>query len=389
MVFDLEDEHYPAPRRDRRTISCCARLYVDLGWRLGAGRHSRSYGARWSAFSPDVVRTRHAGLFCPELEACGSAVGPARSISGPNAPEFLWVPKPLFDEIGEPGDDLRLSRGCLRGRCWTRTVRAGSGWLELGRASRLVDGWTSAPSTTAATMSRRRYTPLNQGVARPATRPDRAGWRHFSKDLGSFVLKGEAVHTHGRSLNTFSSGPGLHRAFADRHGRLCSVDVPGATGASTCSTTGAGWRSMFRHDGRSARTGRHPAGRSAAGTNLEAEVLALSSINRSDHLIRPKLIGNSPRHGGLVGGVDVFGGMEGVFQPLRSERSGLSRTAPHVLECPLAGSGRLTGHRPGTNGGLGDPAAGDEPDRRSCIRRSWRATLLELGQGRWRSTAGC
>lgn len=51
-----------------------------------------------------------------------------------------------------------------------------------------------------------------------------------------------------------------------------------------------------------------------AGTNLEAEVLALSSINRSDHLIRPKLTWKFAPAWRLVGGVDVVSaGMEGGF----------------------------------------------------------------------------
>ena len=325
-AFDLEDEHYPAAvRRDRRTDFVLREAYVDLGhgdWEFRAGRQQIVWGEMVGFFFADVVSARDMRDFLqPELE--GMRIGQwalrAEHFGAETHLEFLWVPKPSFDEIGEPGDDFFvfpwLPAGTVLDEDRPGQNLDGSNWGA--RVSRLVDGWDlSAFYYRSYDVSPTLYA-LSQGVAR--LRHDRIGQfgGTFSKDLGSFVLKGEAVHTHGRSLNTFSSGPGFSIGLlpTDMVDYALGVDVPAAD-----------WRFNMQYYGRwleehvpALMTDRHEQGVTlqvvhGAGTNLEAEILALSSVNRSDHLIRPKLTWKFAPAWRLVGGVDVFGGNgKGLF----------------------------------------------------------------------------
>ena len=168
---------------------------------------------------------------------------------------------PLFDEIGEPGDDFFvfpwLPAGNGAGRGSSGKDLDGSNWGA--RVSRTPSMVGSAPSIAAADVSPTLYA-LNQGW--PAC--DTTGSGQFgtfsSKDLAASVLKGEAVHTHGRSLNTFSSGPGLSIGLlpTDMVDYALGVDVPAGDWRFNAQYYGR-WleEACSGLDGRSARAGRH------------------------------------------------------------------------------------------------------------------------------------
>ncbi|HRO35314.1 DUF1302 family protein [Thauera sp.] len=317
-AFDLEDEHYPAAvRRDRRTDFVLREAYVDLGhgdWEFRLGRQHVVWGEMVGFFFADVVSARDMRDFLlPELESMriGQWALRAEHFGSDTHLEFLWVPKPGFDEIGEPGSDFFsfpwLPAGTVLDEDRPGQDLDGSNWGA--RVSRLVDGWDlSAFYYRSYDISPTLYS-LNQGVAH--LRHDRIGQvgGTFSKDLGSFVLKGEAVHTHGRSLNTFPPGGGVGLQATDMIDYALGVDVPVGD-----------WRFNVQYYGRWLEehlpvmmTDRHEQGVTlqvvhGTGTNVEAEILAISSVNRSDHLIRPKLTWKFAPAWRVVGGVDVFGG---------------------------------------------------------------------------------
>jgi len=323
-AFDLEDEHYPeAVRRDRRTDFVLREAYVDLGhgdWEFRVGRQQIVWGEMVGFFFADVVSARDLRDFLlPELESIriGQWALRAEHFGSDTHLELLWVPKPSFDEIGEPGDDFFtfpwLPAGTVLDEDRPGQDLDGSNWGV--RVSRLVGGWDlSAFYYRSYDISPTLYA-LEQGVAR--LRHDRLGQTggSFSKDLDSFVLKGEMVHTHGRSLNTFASGPRLGLMPTDMVDYAFGVDVPVGD-----------WRFNVQYYGRwleehvpALMTDRLEQGVTlqvvhGAGTNLEAELLALSSVNRSDHLLRPKLTWKFAPAWRLVGGMDIFGGSgNGLF----------------------------------------------------------------------------
>ena len=323
-AFDLEDEHYPAAvRRDQRRDFMLREAYVDVGhgdWEFRLGRQHVVWGEMVGFFFADVVSARDMRDFLQtELERMriGQWAVRAEYFGADTHFELLWVPKPSFDRIGKPGSDFYAYPWMPAGTVVSEDKPGGD--LDDGnwgaRVSHLVDGWDLAAFY---------YHSFDVAPTLHAYTSGRAELRHeridqfggtFSKDLGSFVLKGEAVHTSGRGVNTFRPGPMVGLVGTDMVDYAFGVDLPSGD-----------WRFNVQYYGRRLddhRAGmmmdRHEQGVSlqvvhGAGTDLEAEVLAVTSLNRSDYSLRPKLSWKFAPAWRAAVGVDVFGGKDrGVF----------------------------------------------------------------------------
>ena len=326
-AFDLEDEHYPAAvRRDQRRDFMLREAYVDVGhgdWEFRFGRQHVVWGEMVGFFFADVVSARDMRDFLQtELERMriGQWAVRAEYFGADTHFELLWVPKPSFDRIGKPGSDFYAYPWMPAGTVVSEDKPGGD--LDDGnwgaRVSHLVDGWDLAAFY---------YHSYDVAPTLHAYAPGRAELRHeridqvggtFSKDLGSFVLKGEAVHTSGRGVNTFTLGggvPAVGLVGTDMVDYAFGVDLPSGD-----------WRFNVQYYGRRLddhRAGmmmdRHEQGVSlqvvhGTGTDLEAEVLAVTSLNRSDYSLRPKLSWKFAPAWRAAVGVDVFGGKDrGVF----------------------------------------------------------------------------
>lgn len=323
-AFDLEDEHYPAAvRRDQRRDFMLREAYVDVGhgdWEFRLGRQHVVWGEMVGFFFADVVSARDMRDFLQtELERMriGQWAVRAEYFGADTHFELLWVPKPSFDRIGKPGSDFYAYPWMPAGTVVSEDKPGGD--LDDGnwgaRVSHLVDGWDLAAFY---------YHSFDVAPTLHAYTSGRAELRHeridqfggtFSKDLGSFVLKGEAVHTSGRGVNTFRPGPMVGLVGTDMVDYAFGVDLPSGD-----------WRFNVQYYGRRLddhRPGmmmdRHEQGVSlqvvhGAGTDLEAEVLAVTSLNRSDYSLRPKLSWKFAPAWRAAVGVDVFGGKDrGVF----------------------------------------------------------------------------
>lgn len=323
-AFDLEDEHYPAAvRRDQRRNLILREAYVDLGqgdWEFRLGRQHVVWGEMVGFFFADVVSARDMRDFLQtELERMriGQWAVRAEYFGTDTHFELLWVPKPSFDRIGKPGSDF-YAYPWMPADTVVSEDRPGDD-LDDGnwgaRVSHLVGGWD---------LSAFYYHSYDVAPTLHAYTSGRAELRHeridqvggtFSKDLGSFVLKGEAVHTSGRGVNTFRPGPMVGLVGTDMVDYAFGVDLPSGD-----------WRFNVQYYGRRLddhRPGmmmdRHEQGVSlqvvhGAGTDIEAEVLAVTSLNRSDYSLRPKLSWKFAPAWRAAVGVDVFGGKDrGVF----------------------------------------------------------------------------
>ncbi len=326
-AFDLEDEHYPAAvRRDQRRDFMLREAYVDVGhgdWEFRLGRQHVVWGEMVGFFFADVVSARDMRDFLQtELERMriGQWAVRAEYFGADTHFELLWVPKPSFDRIGKPGSDFYAYPWMPAGTVVSEDKPGGD--LDDGnwgaRVSHLVDGWDLAAFY---------YHSFDVAPTLHAYTSGRAELRHeridqfggtFSKDLGSFVLKGEAVHTSGRGVNTFTRGggvPAVGLVGTDMVDYAFGVDLPSGD-----------WRFNVQYYGRRLddhRAGmmmdRHEQGVSlqvvhGTGTDLEAEVLAVTSLNRSDYSLRPKLSWKFAPAWRAAVGVDVFGGKDrGVF----------------------------------------------------------------------------
>lgn len=332
-AFDLEDEHYPpAVRRDRRSDFMLREAYFDVGhgdWEFRVGRQHVIWGEMVGFFLADVVSARDLrDYLLPEFESIriGQWAVRAEYFGDGTHLELLWIPKPSFDEIDGPGSDFPAFPW-LPEDATVVEHRPGND-IDNGnwgaRVSHLVDGWDlSAFYYHSYDVSPTLYA-FSGGVAELLhARIDQVGGT-FSKDMGRFVLKGEAVHTHGRSLNTLAPGGAIGLAPTDMVDYALGVDVPVGDFRFNVQYYG---RWLDDHNAAMA-SDRHEQGMTfqivhGSGTNLEAEFLAVSSINRSDYLLRPKLTWKFAPTWRMVGGLDVFGGgQEGLFSAYdRSDRA--------------------------------------------------------------------
>jgi len=286
-------------------------------------------------FFADVVSARDLRDFLlPEFESMRIAQWAVRAeyFGGDTHFEMLWVPKPSYDEIGKPGGDFYafpwIPAGTAVDERKPDNDDLGDGNWGL-RVSHLVDGWD---------LSAFYYRSHDISPTVEALQPGLASMRHdrlhqvggtFSKDLGRFVLKGEAVHTRGRSLNTFTpagvpGGVAVGLAPTDMVDYALGVDVPVGD-----------WRFNAQYYGRWLDD-HHPAMASdrsetgltfqavrSFGSDVEVEMLAVTSLNRSDYMLRPKLTWKFAPAWRMVTGLDVFGGDDaGLFGSYdRSDRA--------------------------------------------------------------------
>ena len=323
-AFDLEDEHYPAAvRRDQRRNLILREAYVDLGqgdWEVRLGRQHIIWGEMVGFFFADVVSARDMREFLlPEFESLRIAQWAARAeyFAGSSHFELVWIPKPSFDEIGKPGGDFYTFAALPANTVVTEHKPSDS--LRNGnwgaRVSHLVSGWDlSAFYYRSYDVAPTLY---EVGVGTASLRHERLHQigATFSKDLGSFVLKGEAVHTRGRGVNTLVAAPvpggrllGLEKT--DMIDYAIGADIP----------AGADWRFNTQLYGRwldehrsTMVSDRLESGLTfqavhSIGNELELEFLAVSSLNRSDYMLRPKLTWKFAPAWRAVTGVDVFGG---------------------------------------------------------------------------------
>ena len=324
-AFDLESGHYPGPvRRDQRRELSIREAYVDTSagsWEFRFGRQHVVWGEVVGIFLADVVSARDMReFFLPEFEALRIPQWAARAeYFGENSYlELLWVPVPSYDEVGKPGADFFPFPLPADARVHERKPADSLGNTNWGvRATHLINGWDlSAFYYRSMDVSPTLY--VLPGATGPAfeLRHDRIRQigGTMSKDLGSFVLKGEAVHTHGRSLNMPGEPFGLKASNTLDY--IIGVDIPVADR----------WRFNIQHYGHVIQSyetemgvERHERGLTLLvnrkfGDDLEAEVLVASSIEHKDYMIRPKLAWNFSRDWRGQVGADVFGGgQNGLF----------------------------------------------------------------------------
>lgn len=320
---DLEDDIYPgAVRRDQRDDAMIREAYLDISagdWEYRVGRQHVVWGEMVGLFFADVVSARDLREFIltefdqmrtPQWAVRAERFGDDWHLEG------LWIPFPSYDDIGRPGAEFYpfpQTAGVSIAGEEKPTNRLGN--MNWGlRASTLVSGWdlsaffyrsTDVQQTfyrTEVTPFGVTYTPRHERIRQIGTT--------FSKDMGQFVFKGEAVHTKGRKFNTdtLSAADGLSESETVDY--VVGVDIP----------VGERWRFNAQYYGRTYLD--HEAGmavdRNEQGVTLlvnrsfdrglEAEVLVVSSLNKSDYMVRPKVVWQFTPEWRGIAGVDVFGG---------------------------------------------------------------------------------
>jgi hypothetical protein len=326
-AYDLEDDFYPsAVRRNQRADFMIRETYLDASmgdWDFRLGRQHVVWGEMVGLFFADVVSARDMREFLlPEFEALRIPQWTARAEYFKNDThlELIWIPVATVDEIGRPGADFypfRVPDGVRIGSERKPDARLGN--MNWGaRLSTLTDGWD---------LSAFYYRSIDASPTFYPVAPLRFEARHdairqfggtLAKDLGQFVLKSEVIYTRGRSFNTYSADPmapfGMQRSNTLDY--VVGADVP----------VGSDWRvnaqifarTFFSHRDAMGIERHEPGGsiliNRKVGDDFEAEILAVTGFNRTDYMLRPKVVWRfAPSWRGQFG-LDVFGGeANGLF----------------------------------------------------------------------------
>jgi len=325
-VYDRSSDYPQSVKQDQRGAFSLRENYLDIAsgdWDLRLGRQHVVWGEMVGLFFADVVSAKDMREFLlPEFELLRIPQWAARAEYFKNDwhAEALWIPAPSFDEIGKPGADFYPT--LLPGPGGTVIQGEAKPARKLGnsnyglRLSTLRNGWDVSgfyyhSIDSAATFYRDLvagpaptfvYSPRHDTI-------DQVGGT-LAKDLGWTVLKGEAVYTDGRQFNV--------ARLTQANGLVAQRTLDYALGldftpASDVRFNVQLFQRLYANHDPDILQERRESGASLLvngklRATLEGQVLLISSLNRSDYLIRPRLVWSYAQNWRLMGGVDVFHG---------------------------------------------------------------------------------
>ena len=327
-------DFYPGPvRRDQRSELDLHEAYVDFSsgdWEFRLGKQNIVWGEMVGLFFADVVSAKDFREFVlPEFSQIRIPQWAARAEwYGDDAHlEFIWLPAPATDRIGEPGAEFYPAPPSVPGFDYEidgerRPSRRFSNGGFGVRGSTLAAGWDlsafayRSPDSAASFYRTVLDVPRTTIVYQPRyDRVTRIGGT-VTKDFDGVVVKAELIHTDGRKFA--SSRPDapdglMERATLDW---IAGVDL----------TPAGGWRlnaqffqRIFLDHDSSIGLRKHEHGASLLvshdlGNGLEAELLAISSLVRTDWMLRPALTWKAGGNSRVRVGLDAFGGASyGLF----------------------------------------------------------------------------
>jgi hypothetical protein len=236
--------------------------------------------------------------------------------------EAIWVFAPSYDRIGKPGaeffpavippppgfatlfDNEQFPHHTIDNTNYgLRLSYLKSGWDLSGFYYRSLD--------TRPTFYRQIVTSPQSAFVYQARhdRIEQVG-ATLAKDLGSFVFKSETVYTRGRSYETSDVNDENGVVRQNTLDVVFGVDVP--LPADTRLNVQIFNRTFFDHDPGIIYDG-NETGFSVLVNypfheRLHGEVLYIGSVNRTDYMVRPRLIWDVARNWQVVAGIDLFGG---------------------------------------------------------------------------------
>ena len=328
-AYDVQDHYPPAVRDDQRAEARLHEAYVDFSrgdWEFRLGKQNIVWGEMVGLFVADVVSARDFRSFIlPEFDLIRIPQWAARAewYGADSHLELIWLPAPEVDRIGYPGAEFYPFPPPFDGYGYTiegaqRPQRKLSNSGVGARLSTLVAGWDLAAFVYRAPDTQEAFSRsvLSDPVPTVSYRPTydiatRVGGT-LAKDFDGVVAKAEIVYTDGRrfGLTTLDASDGLVA--------LRTLDWAGGVDLTPADR----WRvnaqlfqrAFLDYDERIGLT-RHETGASLLVNHtlrdgLEAEALGISSLDRSDWLMRAMLVWKSGAHSRVRLGADFFGGVE-------------------------------------------------------------------------------
>jgi hypothetical protein len=325
-VYAMSD-FYPQKVNDNQTLNVLLREnYIDIGvgdWDFRFGRQQIIWGEMVGLLFGDVVSAKDMRHFVlPEFDILRIPQWAARAeyFKGDFHAEAIWIPVASYDNIGKPGAQFYDYTLVPYGEATFRNEKIPTRNLantNYGmRLSVLHNGWdVAAFAYSSMSVAPTFYREIIAGAQPSVTyqaqheRIDQYGTT-FAKDLGSMVLKGEAVYTGGQKYevtdltdadglveqNTFTWVLGLD--FSQFTDTRINVQVfqnhfldhdPNIIPSSNEN----GYSLLLNHK---------------FGDRFEAQALYIASFNRNDWMLRPRVSWNFEKNWDLAVGVDIFNG---------------------------------------------------------------------------------
>lgn len=328
FVYDATRFYTSDVARDQRFNLLARENYLDIGagdFDFRVGRQHVVWGEMVGLFFADVVSAKDLREFIlPDFDVIRIPQWAARAeyFKGDFHAEAVWIPVPSYDEIGKPGAEFfpavpppppgfatRFSNEQFPRRTVDHTnfgLRVS--WLHEGYD---MSGFYYDSMDTAPTFYRQIVFAPEPAFVYQARHDRIRQWGGtLAKDLGPAVFKMEAVYTGGRSYNVLRPTDDDGVVRQNTFDLVAGLDFP--LPEDTRFNVQLFNRTFFQHDP-DIIPDRNEAGFSLLLNHkfehgIEAEVLYISSLNRTDWMARPRIIWNFRRNWQLIGGVDIFDG---------------------------------------------------------------------------------
>jgi hypothetical protein len=320
---------YPADvRRDQRAGFRLCETYLDTEygeWNSRLGNQNIVWGEMIGAFVADVVSPRDTrdGFVSADLTRLRLPQWAVRAERnwGDLHLDLVWIPVPTVDKIGKPGADFYPYPTVVPAlyqaeQTPSRNLRN----MNFGaRVGYLTNGWDlSVFAYRSSDVS-----PTFYRVSAP-TEPLTFQARHdsitqiggtFSKDLGSFVLKGEGVVTSGRRFSVNRMDVPGSVAMKNTLDYAIGIDYP--LPEDTRLNVQFIQRVVANHD---PSMGSKQFESAVSGLlsgkvfpNVEAQILAVGSLNRGDFMVSPQVTWTFQNWQAIAGTEIYHGSPQGLF----------------------------------------------------------------------------
>ena len=334
-VYFGSDFYPDRVKHDQRARFFHRENYLDVSagdWDFRVGAQQIVWGEVVGLYFADVVSARDMREFLlPSFDIMRIPQWAARAeyFSGDSHVEVVWIPVPLFDQIGKPGSDFypaphlpaptptQIADLFRDPQKPARTLANGNYGV---RANTLANGWDVAGFFYRSSSATPTFYSIAPGPGQPflfEPRYDRI-WQAgatVSKDFDDFVLRAETVYAHGQGYTLADASVGDGVVKRNTLDYIVSVDfpLPHETRLNVQAFqrvfNGGGGDLAVRSDG----FGASVLVSTKVTPTLEPQLLWIQNFKEGGGLVRPRLNWYPAKNYTLGAGVDIFTGPDDGF----------------------------------------------------------------------------
>jgi hypothetical protein len=321
FVYGIDDYYPDDVKRNQRYNVELRENYLDYSngdWDFRFGKQHVVWGEMVGLFFADVVSARDLREFVlPDFDQMRIPQWAARAEYFANDfhAELLWIPVASYDNIGKPGSEFypMPKAANIRYLPEQRPERNADNMNYGLRLSTLKNGWDISgfyyrSSDVTPTFYRQFDGPTTVYQARHDRINQYGGT--LSKDFGEVVLKAEGVYTTGRSFGVMD--------LTDSDGVVRQNTIDWAVGLDFTLPAESRFNVQLYQRRYSNYNPTQIPDKEENGysllfntkfiNNWEGQAIFISSLNRTDWLLRPRLTWNFQRNWRMIFGADIFKG---------------------------------------------------------------------------------